>query len=149
MTVPAFHEWFHKYWDSHVRAHERHQFLASSSLLIAMFIVILGIGEFGNQKEIAVVSLLFICIGDVAAAIVGKSIGSIPIGNNKSLEGSLGFLVSGSLAAMLVPAVEMSIWIPGIIAATLLEWNSGPLNDNFSVPIGAAFVMWGSMVMFV
>ena len=84
-------------------------------------------------------------LGDTAAALVGRRFGRIRFFNGKSLEGSLAFLVTGSLvilAGYLCFRYGTGTAIGGILgvtAAALLEFFNRELHldDNFTIPLAA------------
>ena len=83
---------------------------------------------------IAILSMLFMSIGDTAAALVGQRYGRTPIGN-KTLEGTLAcFLVCLLLA---LPAdLTLLVRIGGAASAALAELIPWPfLNDNITIPV--------------
>ena len=118
-----------------LRKHEIHNFTGATYLMIS---AVLCIGFF--PKEIAVVSLAFLAIGDTLAALVGIPFGKRKILNtNKSLEGSLacfaGCFVFGLL--FLHPAVALI----GAFTATIAEFSWIPIDDNIKIPIASGLIM--------
>ncbi len=118
-----------------LRKHEIHNFTGATYLMIS---AVLCIGFF--PKEIAVVSLAFLAIGDTLAALVGIPFGKRKILNtSKSLEGSLacfaGCFVFGLL--FLHPAGA----IIGAFTATVAEFSWIPIDDNIKIPIASGLVM--------
>ncbi|MDP8201984.1 MAG: SEC59/DGK1/VTE5 family protein [Candidatus Tenebribacter burtonii] len=118
-----------------LRKHEIHNFTGATYLMIS---AVLCIGFF--SKEIAVVSLAFLAIGDTLAALVGIPLGKRKILNtNKSLEGSLacfaGCFVFGLL--FLNPVVALV----GAFTATVAEFSRIPLDDNIKIPIASGLIM--------
>ena len=118
-----------------LRKHEIHNFTGATYLMIS---AVLCIGFF--PKEIAVVSLAFLAIGDTLAALVGIPLGKRKILNtSKSLEGSLacftGCFVFGLL--FLHPAVALI----GAFTATVAEFSWIPIDDNIKIPIASGLVM--------
>ena len=96
------------------------------------------------DREVAVLSLLFVSVGDPAAAIVGsRSKRGRLFG--KSLAGSLAFAVAAGAAAALTalhPDVPMAWWVGvGVLVSAIVELLPMPLDDNFTVPLAVAGVM--------
>lgn len=92
-------------------------------------------------------ALVVLGFGDPAASTVGRRFGRIRFRSGRSLEGSLAFAVAGTLAAALVLGVYYpALGLGGVaaVAATSAlsgaagELLSGPLDDNFTVPLAAA-----------
>ncbi len=96
------------------------------------------------SREAAVLGLLFVAVGDPAAAVVGSRSGRGRI-FGKSLAGTLAFAVAagaaGALAA-LHPDVPLAWWVAvGVAVAAVVELLPLPLDDNFTVPLAAGGVM--------
>lgn len=101
------------------------------------------------RQEVAVVSLLYLSLGDSAAALIGKNFGRMRIVGQRTLEGSLAALntcllvslfalwVSPEFGWMLTPAALLA----GSAVATLSELLYLPLDDNFRIPVFAGLVM--------
>jgi len=118
-----------------LRKHEIHNFTGATYLMIS---AVLCIGFF--PKEIAVVSLAFLAIGDTLAALVGIPYGKRKLLNtDKSLEGSLacfaGCFVFGLL--FLNPVVALV----GAFTATIAEFSRIPIDDNIKIPIASGLAM--------
>ncbi len=92
-------------------------------------------------KEIAVLSLVYMSVGDTAAAIVGLSIGKTKIGN-KSLEGAIACLTVCIATALLINIVPVAVAITGAVMATVFELLPIDIDDNILVPIGAGTTMY-------
>ncbi len=101
------------------------------------------------REEIAVVVLLYLSLGDSAAALVGKHFGRIKLVGNRTLEGSLAALntclivslfalwVSPDFGWYLTPATLLV----GSLVATMSELLYLPLDDNFRIPVFAGLAM--------
>jgi acyl phosphate:glycerol-3-phosphate acyltransferase len=96
-------------------------------------------------------AILFLAFGDPAATLIGKWKGQKKW-RGKSLEGSLACLAACTLAAIIAAACNVGlpplVLASGILAATLLEVAPGPINDNFTLPIGSAAVMFAAGKLF-
>lgn len=92
------------------------------------------------EPVVAVLSMLFMSIGDSAAALVGQRYGRIPIGN-KTLEGTLACFIACLLLA-LPASLTLPVTITGAAAAALTELIPWPfLNDNLAIPLFAGGAM--------
>jgi uncharacterized protein (TIGR00297 family) len=95
--------------------------------------------------------------GDGCATLVGRRFGRtrLPWNPDKSVEGTLAFIVLGSMAGVflawwvrpaIVPAPPPGFWIAAPVAAAvvaaLVESIPVRLDDNVSVPASAAGVLW-------
>ena len=89
-------------------------------------------------KEIAVCVLMFLTIADPIAAIAGKT---LPIKKifNKSLGGTLGFLIT---AVMIAGAINGLTPLTFIVAssAAIVELIPLGVNDNLSIPVISGYV---------
>jgi glycerol-3-phosphate acyltransferase PlsY len=96
------------------------------------------------EKDISVVALCFLAVGDPAASIIGEKFGRRKIWG-KSLEGTaacfLSCLVVGVFLANTVLSVSLLAILAGSFCAALVELLPLHLNDNFTIPILPAGVM--------
>ena len=101
-----------------------------STLTIAIF-----------PKEIAVISLVYMSLGDAIASLVGRKYGKMKF-YNKTIEGSLAGLIvcllSGYLAQLSLPLVVV---FSGAFAAMFIELLPISIDDNLSVPLFAGTIM--------
>ena len=89
--------------------------MISSTLVISLF-----------PKNIAVISLMFMSIGDTVAGLFGKNYGRIKIGT-KTLEGFLAGLSSCLIIAYLYKPLPLQITASGAFLACLLKLFHYPL----------------------
>lgn len=92
-------------------------------------------------KTIAVAALLFIVIGDTAAALVGRLIGRHRLVGKKSVEGSAACLFSLIIVSLLIPKLPILAGLAGATTATLAEMLSGKIDDNLTMPLVSAATM--------
>ena len=137
LNHPRTRHIFRHFFGELLRNHEEVSLLGSTYLLIAC---LLTIHLF--PKEVAVLALLFLIVGDTMAAIVGKSIGRIRI-FGKTLEGSLAcFAVCYGLTLITPgPNLPFPVGLVGAVVATVFELLPIPLDDNFRIPLSAGFAM--------
>jgi dolichol kinase len=99
----------------------------------------------------AVVALAVLGAGDPLAAIVGRRFGRIKLVHGRTLEGTLAFVVAGSIAA----AVLLAILHPGLGLLAILgmaaagaavgavtEAISRRVDDNLTIPLAAFVGAW-------
>ena len=96
------------------------------------------------DRPVAVMALLFLALGDPAAALVGFR-GPIPRYMGKSVLGPAAFILV-SLAAAAVLAGTGVIewhwrWVAGAVTAGIVESVRLPLDDNLTVPLAGGAVM--------
>lgn len=96
------------------------------------------------EKGIAIASLFFLGIGDVAASLVGWKFGRIKF-FGKSLEGSIACFAACFLAGYVLISVGLDITllmvVYGALAATIAELFPIKINDNLTMPVAAAVAM--------
>lgn len=101
------------------------------------------------REEIAVVALLYLSLGDSAAALVGKHFGRIRLVGQRTLEGSLAALNTCLLVSLFALWASPEFgWqftpatlLVGSVVATLSELFYLPLDDNFRIPVFAGLAM--------
>jgi dolichol kinase len=102
------------------------------------------------DREVAVLGLLFIAVGDPAAAILGSRSKRGKL-FGKSLVGTVAFAIAAGAAAALTalhPNVPLVWWVGvGVVVAALVELLPLPLDDNFTVPLAAGGVMAGLAII--
>lgn len=96
------------------------------------------------DKEVAVLALLFLAVGDPFAALVGVRDHRTRL-FGKSLAGTGAFAAAALGAGVLVsvhPDVPLAWWTAlGAVIAAAVELVPLPVDDNVTVPIAAAVVM--------
>ena len=98
------------------------------------------------SEMVLVLAVLTLAVGDPVAGLIGRRFGKHKLTHNRSVEGSLAFVVSATLSAyLLLVGAHPEISAPWILALSvgvggaIGELVSGArLDDNFTVPIGAA-----------
>tara|TARA_B100000809_G_scaffold184997_1_gene183013 strand:- start:92 stop:685 length:594 start_codon:yes stop_codon:yes gene_type:complete len=91
-------------------------------------------------KEIAILALLFMGLGDTVAGLIGSHFGRIKIWN-KTLEGTLAGLAICFLITGFFPGVSIWIRISGAVSAMLAELSPIPLDDNILIPLVSGTIM--------
>ena len=103
--------------------------MISSTIVISIF-----------SKNIAVLSLIFLSIGDTIAGLFGKSFGRIKIGK-KTLEGFLAGFSSCLIIAYLYKPLPLHITVFGAFFGMLIEILPLPFDDNLKIPITSSLIM--------
>jgi len=119
-----------------IRPREQKSFSGSTTILFAALLVYLF-----YDLPVAAAAMIIIVLGDTAAAIIGRLIGKIRLRNNKSLEGTLAFVIFATAGVLLVPGLEIQIGIIGALTGALFEALPIPIDDNISVPLVAGGLM--------
>lgn len=137
---PAFNKFFLSMLRPILREHEAETdckklvFTGSTCLLFSCIFCI-----FLFPKEIAVMAILILTICDTTAALVGKNFGKIHY-NNKTLEGTITFFLTGVIIIFLTPKItntasEYFIAFTALLFASIAEFLPTKIDDNISVPI--------------
>lgn len=103
--------------------------MISSSMVIMLF-----------SKEVAVISLVFLSIGDTVAGLFGRNYGKIRIGN-KTLEGFIAGFFSCLIISIFYKPLQFSIAASGAFFGMLFETLPLPFDDNLKIPIASAIAM--------
>jgi dolichol kinase len=128
---------FRKYFFGRVlREEESPGLMGSTYFLFSTLLVILLF-----PKPIAIASLLILIFSDTAAALVGKGIGRIPI-FSKTLEGSMAFFISSLLIVWIYPNLNRFSGSLAALGATVVELLPIRVNDNLTIPLVAAAIMF-------
>ena len=131
--APALNRLFLRIFGSMLKPAEVTEISGATWFLIAAFFAFHFYGP-----AVAVPALLFIAVGDPAAAIVGvRSPG--PRWWGKSPVGGLGFITAALAAWAALCALGLGAWSWGIIAGAIIaaavELAPIPLDDNLTVPL--------------
>ena len=125
-------------------AHPHEWYRVNSATWYATALLLLAVGA---PLAASAVAVLVLALGDPAAAIVGRRIGRIKLLANRSLEGTLAFVVVGTAAAFTALSVmvgsmhvgpRLLVALSAAVAGALAELFSGKLDDNFTIPVAVA-----------
>ena len=93
------------------------------------------------NEKVAVIALLVMSLSDSSAALIGIKYGTTRL-FNKSLEGTLAFLISTYLIIFLLSSASLMLLLIATITATVIELFSTPkFNDNILIPVATAFIL--------
>ena len=110
----------------------------ASTLSIAVF-----------PKEIAVLSLVFMSIGDTTAGIIGRKFGRIKF-YNKTFEGALaGLIVCLIIGLMMDLNLPNVIIIVGAFSAMIIELIPVSLDDNLRIPLFSGTIMYAMSIVLI
>ena len=127
---------FNRYFAFMLREHEKGGRLTGATWVVLASIPMI----YFFPKEIAVLSLVFMSMGDIAAGLVGRSFGRTSIGK-KTIEGSIGCLTICVLVAYMMDIVPFTIGMVGAIFATVFELLPINIDDNLLIPVGSGTAM--------
>lgn len=145
--IPLIDRFVNKIFGSILREHERdskRKLLSGGSyVLISACLCILIF-----PKIIAICAFSILIISDTSSALLGRRFGKHHF-LDKSLEGSIAFIISAWIVVVIAPKVEclwqeycigfIAAFIGGILEAMSVRLR---VDDNFSVPISIGIVMW-------
>ncbi len=136
----ALNGWFQARFGVLMKQSESSQVLGSTYMAAASLIVFLFF-----DKELAILALLYIAVGDPLAGVVGKRYGRVRIGS-KSVEGTLAFAVGAGVVgcALIAGGLDVPYWVAlgGAGVGALVELLPSPLDDNLTVPPVSGAFMW-------
>ena len=96
-------------------------------------------------------SAALLALADPAASFIGRRWGRTKLIHGRTLQGSMMFVVVGSIAAFAALAIfhgEFGLGTAALMAASagvagaLAELGSGRLDDNLSIPVISAAAAW-------
>lgn len=128
-----------KFW-LHIKEKEVSKITGHTYMLISSCLVILLF-----EKHIAILSLIYLAVGDVFASVIGINYGRRML-FKKTVEGFFGGLVTSTICAVLywnITGFPLNVGIAGAISAALIEVLPLPIDDNLIVPFFSALVMAG------
>ena len=132
-------KWFRIFFSSMLRKHELEGKLTGATWAL----IGATISVFLFEKDIAVLALLFMSVGDTVAALIGQQYGKIKIGK-KTIEGFAGGLASCLFISIFFPSVIWINRIAGSLIASLIELSPIPVDDNLMIPL----ISGGMMTLF-
>ena len=134
--VPIVKNLFENIFGSMLRSHERDGKLTGATWV--MFGSVITIMLF--SKQVAIIALIFMRIGDTAAGLIGQRFGKHKIWD-KSWEGFIAGLVVCIIIALNYKLLPIHVSVAGAIAAMVMELLPIPLDDNFRIPLGTGAIM--------
>lgn len=136
---PAVNRLFLSVLKAVLREEETSRLTGATYMLVASLI---AVSVF--QRDIAVLALSFLAVGDPLATIIGRRWGRIRLWG-KTLEGDLACLVSCIAVGFVFRQVGLDVsWstiLLGALSATLAQAVTLPINDNLTIPLFAGLLM--------
>jgi dolichol kinase len=123
-----------------LRTHELKRITGATWILISSFIAILLF-----DKWIAQVALLFVVVADAFSALVGKFWGKHILYANKTIEGSLVFLILAIIIVYFFPERHLMIGFIGIFVAFIVDIFAKGVDDNLTIPLASGAAMQSLM----
>lgn len=135
MRFSFFTRVYRRVFGNVVRKSEEHTFTGATFTVFGAFVTVLIF-----EKSVAVYALLILALGDSLAALVGRRWGRRPL-LDKTVEGTVTFLLIAILLALTVPGVPRLGAVLGALVATAVELLPSPVNDNLMIPLSAAITL--------
>jgi len=136
---PAVNRLFLLFFKAVLREEEALRLTGASYMLIASLIAVSAF-----PRDIAVLALSFLAVGDPLATIIGQRWGRKRL-FGKTLEGDLACFVSciaiGFVFQQVGVDVPWPIFLLGALSATVAQVVSLPINDNLTIPLFAGLIM--------
>lgn len=113
-------------------------------------LVLVLVGYYTGQKELAIAGILVMAYGDGLAAVIGRKFGKnkqFPCFLNKSVPGFIAMVVISFVviwATLLFCTGQHYFWVSLFVAvcAGFIELSGSFGFDNLVVPLGTAFLLW-------
>lgn len=135
----VLNNWFLSNFKVLLREEEKSRLTGTSYMLIASLIAFLAF-----DRDVAILALSFLAVGDAMAAIVGTLAGKRRL-LSKTLEGDLACFVSciatGFVYYYAGLDIELLAVLLGSCAATIIEAVYLHVNDNLTIPLFSGLVM--------
>jgi len=139
LRASIINRWFFLHFRPLLREEEASRLTGASYMLIASLIAFLAF-----PRDIAVLALSFLAVGDPAATIVGRQMGKRGF-LSKTLEGDLACLIACLTIGLIFYYTGLNIPLltiaAGSVGATILQAIPLPVNDNLTMPLAAGVVM--------
>jgi dolichol kinase len=140
LKVPGVNRWFLSFFKSLLRKEEASRLTGTGFSIAGALVAFLLF-----PRDIAIVAVSFLAVGDPMATIVGKHIGRTRLLGKRTLEGDLACLVSCIIVGFIFYFAGLDIGWPavlvGALGATIAEAVPLPINDNLILPLFAGMVM--------
>jgi glycerol-3-phosphate acyltransferase PlsY len=139
LRFPGIGRIFASLFTIYIRRAEDTRILGASYFLVGCLVSVLAF-----PRDIAVLAILFLSLGDPAATIIGTWKGHVRL-RGKSIEGNAACLVVCLAISYLVTSITHHtgylVGAAGAFFAALFESLPLPVNDNLTIPIGSGFSM--------
>ena len=138
-NFPIITEKYFKYFSAITKEKEKKSLSGTTYVLIASSLTILLF-----KKDIAIIVLFFMIIGDSASSLIGQRFGRTKI-FNKTLEGSIACFfacfVTGNILLYLGVAINETLIFVGALVATLTELLPLRVDDNLTMALVSGLFM--------
>lgn len=150
LKVPALNALSMRWFGKLMRREELKSVSANSFYILGLFVVVLVF-----PKPIAILSALYLAVGDPIAAIVGTRYGRHKLVGKKTVEGALGNFVACFAVTFLVAATyfalpllsSFGLAVVGGAIAVLVEMCPSPIDDNLTIPVGSGILLAAGLTL--
>jgi dolichol kinase len=132
MNVGPFKRFFKLIFSAVVRESEDHTITGATTVFIAGFLTVLIF-----ERPVAIFAMLILSLADATAALIGRKWGNHSL-FEKSVEGTITFLIVALALAFLLPDLPRAGAVAAAGIATIAEVLPSPIDDNLIVPLSAA-----------
>ncbi len=133
------HTWFQSVFRIFLRDYESSRMLGASYMFVGSLVSVTVF-----TREVAVLAISFLAVGDVLATLIGTRFGRIKL-FKKNLEGILACLVGCLIVGFTWRYIGLGVssWaiVTGIIGAAVAESLPRPVDDNLTIPLISGLVM--------
>ncbi len=137
--VPSINRVFLRFYKPLLREKEISHLTGASYLFSASLLAFLVF-----PRDIAVLAISFMAVGDAVAALVGKRIGKRKL-LGKTLEGDLASFISCLAVGFIFYSAGLELplltIVVGSVVAAIVEAVPIPINDNLTIPLLSGVVM--------
>lgn len=139
LRVSGINRWFISCFGAMMKVQEASSVTTSSYVLVAALASYMLF-----SRDIAILSVAFLAIGDVAAAIVGQHMGRTRL-FGKALEGDLACFLSCLATGFIFYHAGLNVGsltvVIGAVGATVGQAIQMPVDDNLTLPLFAGVLM--------
>ena len=132
MNVGSFKRFFRLIFSTIVRDSEDYTITGATTVFIAGFLTVLIF-----ERPVAIFAMLILSLADATAALIGRKWGNHSL-FEKSVEGTMTFLIVALALAFLLPDLPRAGAVAAAGIATIAEVLPSPIDDNLIVPLSAA-----------
>ncbi len=98
-------------------------------------------------KNIAITGMLMLSLADSTSALLGRLYGKKHYAPNRSYVGTISFFLTGTAVMLLTPKYfgslkEYLICFTALIATTVVDSLSPPVDDNLTIPVTCCVVLY-------
>ncbi len=149
--LPNFNAWILNVGQRFAHEQETNRVTSATWFWVAMFPIAL----IGHELVFAL-TLGVLSLGDQVAGMVGRRFGTISLGNGRSLQGSLSFILSSALICFTIlhfyfPEISSQnmawLTVAASCSGALCEMLCSRIDDNFGVGIGTGLSVWATATL--